>query len=52
MKKTATKPKAKAVAGKPATPKTPPKAPKALASSHDPLRSLLRGTHSAKVCAR
>lgn len=50
MKKNAAKPKAKPAA---ATAKAvAPKAPKVLASSHDPLRSLLRGTHSAKVCAR
>jgi hypothetical protein len=50
MKKSTAKTKVKSAAAR--SPAKAPAAPKPVASPQDPLRSLLRGTHSAKVCAR
>ena len=53
MKKRVEKPKAKPAASKtkPAQKTLPRKAAEAsLASSHDPLRSMLKGVHTLRVC--
>lgn len=52
MKKRVEKPKSKPVATKNGADKneTARKAPARTASPHDPLHSLLRGTHASKIC--
>jgi len=53
MKKRVEKSKTKPTAAKLATVKVaeaPKASPRAAASAHDPLHSLLRGTHAHKVC--